>query len=108
MTFECPGTNFTIDHFKDGFSLYLSFTCTENLSSIVKAHNKKVTNEKITPRDQGNCKNKNDCPLDGNCQTSDIIYKCIASTTVNPDKIYLGTAEGNFKQRHNNRKTRKR
>ena len=31
-------------------------------------------------------------------QTSDIIYKYIASTTVNPDKIYLGTAEGNFKK----------
>ena len=52
-----------------------------------------------------NCKNKNDCPLDGNCQTSDIIFKCIASTTINPDKIYLGTAEGNFKKRYYNHKT---
>ena len=43
--------------------------------------------------------------FDGNCQTSDIIYKCIASTTVNLDKIYLGTAEGNFKKRHYNHKT---
>ena len=83
----------------------VSYCCTENLSSIIKTHNKKVTNEKITPRDQCNCKNRNDCPLDGNCQTSDIIYKCIASTTVNPDKIYLGTAEGNFKKRYYNHKT---
>ena len=52
-----------------------------------------------------NCKNKNDCPLDGNCQTSDIIFKCIASTTINPEKIYLGTAEGNFKKRYYNQKT---
>ena len=52
-----------------------------------------------------NCKNRKDCPLDGNCQTSDIIYKYIASTTVNPDKIYLGTAEGNFKKRYYNHKT---
>ena len=29
----------------------VSYFCTENLSSIVKTHNKKVTNEKITPRD---------------------------------------------------------
>ena len=59
----------------------------------------------MTPRDQCNCKNKNDHPLDSNCQTSDIIYQCIASTTVNPDKTYLGTAEGNFKKKHYNHKT---
>ena len=81
----------------NGNTVKLRYCCTENLSSIIKTHNKKVTNEKITPKDQCNCRNKNDCPLDGNCQTSDIIHKCIASTTINPDKIYLGTAEGNFK-----------
>ena len=36
----------------------VSYCCTENLSSIIKTHNKKVTNEKITPKDQCNCKNK--------------------------------------------------
>ena len=79
-------------------------TVTENLSSIIKTHNN-FNNEKITPRDQCNCKNKNNCPLDVNCQTSDIIYKCIPSTTLNPDKIYPGTAEGNFKKRYYNHKT---
>ena len=66
---------------------------------------KKVTNEKITSRNQCNCKNKNDCPLDGNCQTTDIIYECTVSTTVDQDKIYLGTAEGDFKKRYHNHKT---
>ena len=83
----------------------VSYCCNENLWSIIKTHNEKVTNEKITPRDQCNFKNKSDCPLDGNCQTKDIIYKCIASTTVNPDKICLGTAKGNFKKRYYNHKT---
>ena len=46
-----------------------------------------------------------DCPLDGNYQTSDIIYKCIASITDNPGKIYLGTAEGKSKKRYCNHKT---
>ena len=62
-------------------------------------------NVKITSKDQCNCKNKNNCPLDGNCQASDIIYKCIAWTTANPDKVYLGTAEGNFKKQYYNHKT---
>ena len=66
---------------------------------------KKVTNEKITPRDQCNCKRRNDCPLDCNYQIRDIIYKCIASTTVIPHKIYLGTAEGNFRKRYYNHNT---
>ena len=34
--------------------------------------------------------------IDDNCQTNDIIYKCIASTTVNPNKAYLRTAKGNL------------
>ena len=60
----------------------VSYCCIENLSSIIKTHNKNVTNEKITPRYQRNCKNRNDCPLDGHCQTIDIIHKCFASTRV--------------------------
>ena len=30
----------------------------------------------------------------------DIVYKCTASKSVNPDKTYLGTVEGDFKKRH--------
>ena len=49
-----------------------------------------------------NCRNKIACTLDCNCQQNDVIYKCIASTSVNPDKVYLGTAKGEFKQRYHN------
>ena len=64
------------------------------------------------PKDQWNCRNKNICLLDGNCQASDVAYKCIAQTIVIADKVYLVTAVGNFKNRcyyhktfSNNRKT---
>ena len=40
---------------------------------------------------------KNDCPLDDNYQTRNIMYKCIPSTIFNPDKVYLGTAKVNFR-----------
>ena len=40
----------------------------------------------------------NDCPIDGNFQTSGIIYKYISSATINPDKVYLETGEKNFKK----------
>ena len=32
------------------------------------------------------------------CRTENIIYICIASTSGHPDKVYLGTAEGDFKK----------
>ena len=40
--------------------------------------------------------------LNGQCQSQDIIYKCTVSTSVNPDKVYLGTAEGDFKKLYHN------
>ena len=40
------------------------------------------------------------CPLSDQCQSQDLIYKCTVSTSVNPDKVYLGIAEGDFKNRY--------
>ena len=71
---------------------------------LLKLKIKKVTNERITPRDKCNWKNKKDYPFNGKFQTSDIIYACIASTAVNRDKIYLETAERNFEKRYYNHK----
>ena len=31
-----------------------------------------------------------------------MFYKYVAWTSINPDKTYLGTAEGNFKKRYDN------
>ena len=57
---------------------------------------KKPTNVKC------NSRNTSVCPLDGNCQQNDVIYKCIASTSVNPDRAYIETAEGEFKKQYYN------
>ena len=51
-----------------------------------------------------NCRNKGDCPLDGLYQTNDIIHNCIVSTKNTPEKVYLGTAEGDFTKRYYNHK----
>ena len=49
-----------------------------------------------------NCRTKSKCPLNSQCQSQDIIYKCTVSTSVKPDKLYLGTKEGDFKKRYHN------
>ena len=43
-------------------------------------------------------KKKKDCPLEGKCRTENIIYEFIVSTSGHPDKVYFGTAEGDFKK----------
>ena len=81
----------------------MSYCCTENLHScIIISHNKNVINGKKLTKVKSNYRNKSVCPLDGNYQQNDVIYKCIASTSVNPEKVSLGTTEGKFKKRYYN------
>ena len=51
-----------------------------------------------------NCRNKDDCPLDGECLTSNIIYHADI-TTDNEHKFYYSTSATTFKK-HNNNHTR--
>ena len=82
-------------------TLNLSYCCTPNVASIIKSHNKKLINTSIRLKNTLSCKcrKKHECPLDGKCRAENIVYKCIASVHGYPNKVYLGTAEGDFKQR---------
>ena len=51
-----------------------------------------------------NCRKKEECPLENKCRSEDIIYKCVVTVTGHPWKVYLGTAEYDFKQRYYNHK----
>ena len=44
------------------------------------------------------CRVKYECLLDGKCRPENIVYKCVASVDGYPNKVYLGTAESDFKQ----------
>ena len=80
----------------------VSCCCTENISSIICSHNNKLIKNNAPNRKPCNCRTKSTCPLKDQCQSRDKIYKCTVSTSVNPDKVYLGTAEGDFKRRYHN------
>ena len=60
---------------------------------------KKLLNSRTGNIKPCNCRKKDECPLNGQCLAQDIVDKCIASTSMNPEKTYLGTAEGDFKKR---------
>ena len=80
----------------------VSYCCTQNVGNIIKSHNKKLINSNNHHAQPCNCRKEEDCPLEGKCRTENIIYKCVVSTPGHSDKVYLGTAEGDFKKRYYN------
>ena len=72
------------------------------MSSMIKSHNKKVINKDVKESKSCNCRVKSECPLTGQCQVTDIISKCTALSPDKPNKMHLGTAEGDFKKRFYN------
>lgn len=81
-------------------NIKLSYSCTKNIGTIIKNHNSNITN-KETKEKTCNCRNKNNCPLNGECLTSNIIYKATV-TTDNNTAHYIGSSETEFKTRYNN------
>ena len=73
---------------------------------MIKSHNKKVVNKDVKESKSCNCRVKSECPLNVQCQATDIIYECTTLSPDKPNKVYLGTAEGDFKTRfYNHRKS---
>ena len=81
-------------------TIKVSYSCMNNVSQIIKQHNRNVSNKKEKQTNPCNCRNKNECPLNGNCKVQSVIYKCTVSATQTfKQRVYLGIAEGNWKQR---------
>ena len=80
----------------------VSYSCTDNISSIISSHSKKLMKNNAPNTKPCNCRTKSKCPLNGQCKSQDIIYKCTVETSGNRYKVYLGTAEGDFKKRYHN------
>ena len=64
----------------------------------------KVLNNTAETEESCNCRNKNNCPLDGKCLTPNIIYEAqITSNQRNyKQKFYIRTAKTDFKHKFNN------
>ena len=77
----------------------VSYSCMNNISSILSTHIKIILNPKQTSFGC-NCRNIDNCPLDGECLTPNIIYHADI-TTDNDHKFYYSTSETTFKKRHN-------
>ena len=67
------------------------------MSKIIKGHNKKVTSKPRDQRPECNCRKKVECPMEGNCQVNDAVYKCDVTRPL-PKKVYLGLAGGRMER----------
>ena len=82
-------------------NLKVSYSCLPSMSSIISSHNKNV----LYPIQNNttktcNCRNKNACPLNGNCLDSQVVYKCHIKTNNTDDGAhYIGLTANTFKQR---------
>ena len=83
----------------------VSYSCMNNMSKIIKGHNKKVTSKPRDQRPKCNCKKKkqNVQGKGRNCQVNNVVYKCDVTRPL-PKKVYLGLAEGEWKIRFYNHK----
>ena len=74
-----------------------SYNCLSNVQQLIKKHNF-IQNKKNQKTITCNCRDKNGCPLNGNCRTESVIYKCTSLTKNTVKKVYLGVSEGEFKK----------
>ena len=78
-----------------------------NIQSMINAHNKKVLEEKQTlTRGSCNCENKQECPLSGECKTTNVLYEAKMTSSIQNygEKVYRGITKPIFKRRFGNHK----
>lgn len=85
----------------------LSYSCTQNVRTIIDNHNKKILSSP-EPEDQQlcNCINKSACPLDNQCMSRAVVYKGDVSVEDDaiPDRNYIGLTEPPWKGRYSGHK----
>ena len=62
----------------------VTYSWTDSVSQIIKGYNKKVTQIKRHHKLECNCRIKNKYPFSGNCRKEDVMYRCTALTTFQP------------------------
>ena len=80
----------------------LSYSCLPNISSMIQSHNKRTLtqNRSNAITNSCNCRQKDMCPLKGNCMDKNLIYNGNVSARENDVGCdYIGVTENSFKDR---------
>ena len=83
----------------------MAYRNSPNMKKIIAAHNTKILKpEEPTP--PCNCRDKEDCPLQGKCRVNNMVYQATITTKTTPPVVetYTGMTETEFKDRYRNHK----
>ena len=100
---KCFPKNHPLHKIFNRHTLKLSYSCMPNMKSVISSYNKYVLSNFNSPTQQPdtcNCRKKPDCPLEGKCLQSNVIYQATV-TTATTTETYVGLAT-NFKERYRN------
>ena len=85
-------------------TLRLSYSCMDNMATIIKAHNNTIMNkDNNKPPDTCNCRKKDECPLPGKCTTQNVIYEAKMKIPTE-ERTYIGLTASSFKTRYTSHK----
>ena len=86
-------------------TLKLSYSCMSNVKTVISNHNKAELDNDLKSSDETkklyNCRNKNSCPQDRNCNVTNIIYQAEV-TTLESKEAYIGLCDTTFKEQYRN------
>ena len=72
------------------------------MAAMISSHNTKVLKPDSDPNTRTcSCRNKQQCPLEGNCLAECIVCQATVTAATKPTRHYFGLTEGNFKTRYN-------
>ena len=86
-------------------TIKVSYRCMPNVNQLLSRHNAKITKQGDEPESPPgcNCQGGPDvCPLDGQCQTTELVYQAtVKRTDTQTVETYTGLTGGTFKTRYN-------
>ena len=89
----------------------VSYSCSENLESFISKHNKKTLKSQTkhanttdtTNTRQCNCRQAEECPINGKCLSKSVVYQAEVTTADNKEtSVYIGVTANEFKERYCN------
>ena len=89
-------------------TIKVSYKCTPNLGKVISSHNSKILYPKSKNEAEKNCNcSKNAvCPVNGECQTKNVIYQATINTNqIEKPETYVGLTARTFKKRWDGHKS---
>ena len=81
----------------------LSYSCTMNMDTIIKAHNAKIFNKEEDNNSKQdktcNCRDQATCAVENNCLKNNVVYKATVQYE-DKEQHYIGMTENTFKARY--------